>query len=232
MVQKRVTAQGVGVDARRATPPDPRPPRWGSPAIATSTPAPAIVTCEGSDFEPCPSPPLRRQLLGRTRIESAVTWGDENSVLHKLRFPPDFVAPFSLCCAGGSPFFPPLRRVAGGVDPARPVTGASHALFLSVLSHHSREARRIGLELQGSRITPPTPPSQGGERGSHASSFQRAQQKHASRNRPFSSVNTHFSSPHPSPLPREREPVTMYRPLECCGGAHGLPGRCQKTPFL
>src|SRR5208337_3023096 len=48
---------------------------------------------------------------------------------------------------------------AGGVVPARPVTGASLALFLSVLSHHSREARRIGLDLQGSRITPPTPPS-------------------------------------------------------------------------
>ena|SRR5208282_3649925 len=43
----------AGVDARRATRPDPRPPRWGSLAIATSTPAPAIVTCEGSDFEPC-----------------------------------------------------------------------------------------------------------------------------------------------------------------------------------
>src|ERR1017187_5668206 len=37
---------------------------------------------------------------------------------------------------------------------------------------------------------------------------------------------------HPSPLPKEREPVTRHRPLVCCGGAHGLPGRCQKNPSL
>src|SRR5271157_4458815 len=37
-------------------------------------------------------------------------WGVEKSVLHKLRFPPGFVAPFSLRCEGGSPFSPPLRR--------------------------------------------------------------------------------------------------------------------------
>src|SRR5271157_5166304 len=52
----------------------------------------------------------------------------------------------------------------GGVGPARPVTRSSHALSLSVLSHPSREARRIVLDFQGSRITPPAPPSQGGER--------------------------------------------------------------------
>src|SRR5271157_5281602 len=41
---------------------------------------------------------------------------------------------------------------------------------------------------------PPPPPSQGGERDrSLATSFHRAQQKHASRNRPSSSVNTNFS---------------------------------------
>ena len=45
-----------------------------------------------------------------------------------------------------------------GVVTAPPVRGASHALFLSVPSHHCREARRIGLNLQGSCITPPTPP--------------------------------------------------------------------------
>jgi len=33
-------------------------------------------------------------------------------------------------------------------------------------------------------------------------------------------------------LPREREPGTMHRPLVCCGGAYGLPGRCQKNPSL
>jgi hypothetical protein len=41
---------------------------------------------------------------------------------------------------------------------------------------------------------PSTPPSQGGERDrSFATSFHRAQPKHASRNRPSSSVNTNFS---------------------------------------
>src|SRR5271157_2992838 len=74
-------------------------------------------------------------------------------------------------------FSPPCEGGVGGVVTARPVTHASHDLFFSVLSHHSREARRIGLDLQGSRITPPTPPSQGGERGSHATSFQRARNK-------------------------------------------------------
>jgi len=39
-------------------------------------------------------------------------------------------------------------------------------------------------------------------------------------------------APHPSPLPREREPVTMHQPLVCGGGAYGLPGRCQKNPSL
>src|SRR5271157_1987326 len=60
---------------------------------------------------------------------------------------------------------PPLAKGGlGGVVPARPVTRSSHALSLSVLSHPSREARRIVLDFQGSRITPPAPPSQGGER--------------------------------------------------------------------
>src|SRR5271165_3861083 len=66
--------------------------------------------------------------------------------------------------AKGATLFPPLAKGgSGGVVTARPVTGASHALLLSVLSHHSREARRIVSAFQGSRITPPTPPSQGGD---------------------------------------------------------------------
>src|SRR5271157_1588926 len=96
----------------------------------------------------------------------------------------------------------------GGVGPARPVTRSSHALSLSVLSHPSREARRIVLDFQGSRITPPAPPSQGGERDrSLATSFHRAQQEHASRNRPSSSVNTNFS-------PAQRYPTRMS-PTAC-----------------
>ncbi len=85
----------------------------------------------------------------------------------------------------------------GGVVPARLVTRSSHAPSLSVLSHPSREARRIVFDFQGSRITPPAPPLQGGERDrSLATSFHRAQQEHASRNRPSSSVNTNFSLDH------------------------------------
>jgi len=49
----------AGVDARRATPPDPRPPRWGLAGYCQLDPShPAIVTCEGSDFEPCPFHPV------------------------------------------------------------------------------------------------------------------------------------------------------------------------------
>ena len=111
-------------------------------------------------------------------------WAGEKPVLHKLRFHPDFVAPFPPLAKGGS----------GGVVPAGLATRSSHALSLSVLSHPSREPRRIVFAFQGSRITPPAPPSQGGERDrSLAASFHRAQQKHASRNRPSNSVNTNFS---------------------------------------
>ena len=59
--------------------------------------------------------------------------------------------------------FPPLAKGGlGGVVPARPVTRSFHVLSLSVLSHPSREARRIVLDYQGSRINPPASPSQGG----------------------------------------------------------------------
>ena len=69
-------------------------------------------------------------------------------------------------------------------------------LSLSVLSHPSRAARSPGAPgSKGSRPTPLTPPpSQGGERDrSLATSFHRALQKHASRNRPSSAVNTNFA---------------------------------------
>src|SRR5271157_5428716 len=62
--------------------------------------------------------------------------------------------------------FPPLAKGGlGGVVPARPVTRSSHALSLSVLSHPSREARRIVFDVQGSRITPPDPPFARGGKG-------------------------------------------------------------------
>jgi hypothetical protein len=42
------------VDARRATPPDPRPGRRGLAGCCQLDPRhPALVTCAGSDFEPC-----------------------------------------------------------------------------------------------------------------------------------------------------------------------------------
>ena len=82
----------------------------------------------------------------------------EKLVLHKLRFHPDLVAPFSPPCEGG----------VRGVVPTRPVTRSSHALSLSVLSHPSREARRIVFDFQGSRITPPNPPFARGGKGSLA----------------------------------------------------------------
>src|SRR5271166_2258158 len=85
------------------------------------------------------------------------------------------------------------------------IVGSTHVLSLTVLSRPSREARRIGLDFQGSRITPPTPPSQGGDlmvppsqgrerERSLATSFHRAQQKHASRNRPSNSVKTNCAA--------------------------------------
>ncbi len=95
----------------------------------------------------------------------------EKSVSQKLRFPAKFVAPYSAVARERHPFPPLAKRGFGGVVPASPATGACHALFLSVLAHPTREARRTGLDFQGLSITPP---SQGGERESPATSFQRA----------------------------------------------------------
>ncbi len=116
-------------------------------------------------------------------FDHGLPWAGEKLVLHKLRFHPDFVAPFSPPCEGG----------AGGDGPGT----TSYKVFpcsLPLSSQPSREARRIVFDVQGFRITPPAPPSQGGERDrSLATSFHRAQEKHASRSRPSSSVNTNFS---------------------------------------
>ncbi len=81
--------------------------------------------------------------------------------------------------------------------PARPVKGASQALFLSVLSHHSREARRIGLELQGSRITPPDPPFARGGKGSLAHDVipSRATKTRVSKSSPQLSQDQLFTGP-------------------------------------
>ena len=83
-----------------------------------------------------------------------------------------------------------------------------------------------------------------------------ASQKQRLENVLENGVNSNFASPYPSPLPKEREPVTcigrscavagpcadrcqsrpsensVHRPLLCCSEAYGLFGRCQKTPSL
>jgi len=49
------TSRVAGVDARRATPPDPRLPRWGLAGWRQLDPShPALVTCEDAEIEPCP----------------------------------------------------------------------------------------------------------------------------------------------------------------------------------
>src|SRR5271157_3507342 len=60
--------------------------------------------------------------------------------------------------------FPPLRRGAGGVVLARSVTGASHGLFLSVLSQISRGDMN---RSRPTRLThhPPYPPFARGGKG-------------------------------------------------------------------
>src|SRR5271157_4175255 len=83
-------------------------------------------------------------------------------------FMPISSRPFPPPCEGGRRLSPPCEGGVGGVGPARPVTGSSHALSLSVLSHPSREARWIVFDFQGSRITPPDPPFARGGKGSLA----------------------------------------------------------------
>jgi len=44
----------AGVDARRATPPDPRPVRWGLAGCRQLDPShPVLLTCEDAEVEPC-----------------------------------------------------------------------------------------------------------------------------------------------------------------------------------
>jgi hypothetical protein len=120
--------------------------------------------------------------------------------------------------------FPPLRRGGQGGGPGR----ISHKVFpLSVshsrqrtrswpltlvLLHPSREAGGVVFDFQRSRPTPPGPPfARGGKDRSLTPSFDRAQQKHASRNRPSSTVNSNFHRPS-SETPARREPATEANP--------------------
>src|SRR5271157_1971015 len=81
-----------------------------------------------------------------------------------------------------------------GVVPARRVTRSSHALSQSFRIPLARREESFSLSKAPASPPPLPPPSQGGERDrSLATSFHRAQQKHASRNRPSSSVNSNFS---------------------------------------
>src|SRR5271157_4114702 len=96
-------------------------------------------------------------------------------------------------------YFPPLRRGARGGGPGT----TSHKVFPMLSPSQSFRiplARREESFLISKAIASPplTPPSQGGERDrSLATSFHRAQQKHASRYRPSSSVKTNFAACHP-----------------------------------
>src|SRR5271157_1763395 len=146
----------------------------------------------------------------RTIRSPASYWAVEKSVLHKLRFPPDFVAPSSLRCEGGSPFFPPLRRGGRRGGPGT----TSHRRFprslpLSPFASLSRgeKNRSRPSRLPHHPPYPPfarggkgsLPPCEGGRHCSLTTSLHRAQQKLATRNRPSSTVNTDFSSPHGGP---------------------------------
>src|SRR5208283_4447998 len=52
--KRRLHLGVAGVDARRATPPDPRLPRWGLAGCRQLDPShPALVTCEDAEVEPC-----------------------------------------------------------------------------------------------------------------------------------------------------------------------------------
>src|SRR5208337_1450264 len=54
MVQKQVTPRGSWGRRPRATPPDPRLPRWGLAGCRQLDPShPALVTCEDAEVEPC-----------------------------------------------------------------------------------------------------------------------------------------------------------------------------------
>src|SRR5271165_2275212 len=113
-------------------------------------------------------------------------WAGEKLVLHKLRFHPDFVAPFS------------------------------PALSLSVLSHLSREARRIVFVFQGSRITPPSPPSQGGKRiaggkGSVTRVFRRSARNKNTRLETVPPVRSTSTFHHPTLRLAHRYALMSYR---------------------
>ncbi len=54
MVQNRLHVGVAGVDAQKATPPDPRLSRWGLAGCRQLDPShPALVTCEDDEVEPC-----------------------------------------------------------------------------------------------------------------------------------------------------------------------------------
>src|SRR5271157_5271656 len=101
----------------------------------------------------------------RTIRSPASYWAVEKSVLHKLRFPPDFVVPSSLRCEGGSPFFPPLRRGGrrggpGTTSHRRFPRSLPLSPFASLSRGEKNRSRPSGLPHH-----PPLPPLRKGGKG-------------------------------------------------------------------
>ncbi len=137
------------------------------------------------------SPTARKPRLSRRGLPNDQETHEENVVLHRSRVHRRFVARLPPCeggVRGGGP---------GGTRACYAVPGR--------LGQAGVPAEGQGPPLRSKVLVMPcspplTPPSQGGERDrSLAADSDRAQQKHASRNRPSSAINTDFSTPQPSP---------------------------------
>jgi len=130
----------------------------------------------------------------RSRVVE-ICWAVEKVVFRYLRAHHDSVARI----------FPPFARGGQGgwsrhdQPPGLPMLSPSQSFCIPLTR------REESVSISKAPAPPPlTPPSQGGERDrSLAPSFDCAPQKHASRNRPSSTVNTNFSPVPPDP-PSER----------------------------
>ena len=129
-------------------------------------------------------------------------WDDEKLGLSKCRSRPGFVD-----------HFPPLRR--GGRGGGRGVTGCAARPFRC-----AQDSPSIGYpvwwgcpaQFQGSRLTPPTPPSQGGERNCAFAPIHRAT-KDLLAKAFVSRVQSDFSPGHPAAAHQVRNEIEIARLL-------------------